>query len=562
YQRGDTIGTFQFESEGMRMYLKELKPTVIEDLIAMNALYRPGPMQFIDSFIRRKHGTETVEFPHELLEDILKPTYGIMVYQEQIMQTAQILAGYSLGQADLLRRAMGKKKMDVMQQQREVFVKGAQELHSIAEEKSDEVFEVMMKFAQYGFNRSHSAAYSVVAFQTAYLKANYPAEYMASVLTHNMSDIKKVTFFMEECTRMDIPVLGPDVNESVYKFAVNKKGEIRFGLGAVKGVGEGAVDSIVDERTEGGTYLSIFDLTKRINLRSANRKAMESLVLAGAFDSFEGINRAQYLHQEREGGPVPLELAIKFGAMFQDQQNSSQQSLFGEHTDAELPEPQIPACPPWNRLEELAREKEVTGIYLSGHPLDDYRLEIEHFCNVSITELKEFEKVLGRELAFAGILTDVQHRFTKTGKPFGVFSIEDFSDSLQVYLFSQDYIDLKKYLVKDWFVFVKGKVQPRKFGDGQLELKVHKMELLSEVRERMAKTITLKVPVNDVSDDLVDKISALMDTYAGKCRLTMLVGDPLENVWVTMPSRKPGVDLSNAFIAELNRSNIQFKLNQ
>ncbi|WP_262923087.1 DNA polymerase III subunit alpha [Hymenobacter cellulosilyticus] len=295
YQRGDTIGTFQFESEGMRMYLKDLKPTNIEDLIAMNALYRPGPMQFIPNFINRKHGREEVEYPHELLEPILNYSQGIMVYQEQIMQAAQILAGYSLGGADLLRRAMGKKDMKKMAQEREKFCKGAAELHGIKEKKANEVFDVMEKFAAYGFNRSHSAAYSVVAYQTGYLKANYPAEYMAAVLTNNMSDIKKVTFFIEEARRQGVAVLGPDVNESILKFNVNEKGQIRFGMAAVKGAGEAAIENIVAERGKKGPFTDIFDFSKRVNLRAVNKKTFESLALSGAFDSFERYHRRQFV---------------------------------------------------------------------------------------------------------------------------------------------------------------------------------------------------------------------------------------------------------------------------
>ncbi|MGD1847434.1 MAG: DNA polymerase III subunit alpha [Salibacteraceae bacterium] len=562
YQRGDTIGTFQFESEGMRMYLKELKPTVIEDLIAMNALYRPGPMQFIDTFIRRKHGQEEVEFPHELLEPILKDSYGIMVYQEQIMQTAQILAGYSLGGADLLRRAMGKKKMDVMEQQREVFIKGAKELHDIPKEKSSDVFGVMMKFAEYGFNRSHSAAYSVVAFQTGYMKANYPAEYMSSVLTHNMADIKKITFFMEECVRMGIKVLGPDVNESAYKFNVNAKGEIRFGLGAVKGVGEGAVEALVNERKENGPYKNVFDLTKRVNLRATNKKSMESLALAGAFDCFEGVYRSQYFFSETAEGNTLLELAIRFGASYQAQQDAAQQSLFGGGSTVELPEPEIPKCQPWPKLELLAREREVTGMYISGHPLDDFKLEIENFCTHSVSELKDLVPLKNKEISFAGILSEVTHRTTKRGKPFGMFNIEDYTDSTQIFMFGDDYINNRNMLQNNWFVYMKGKVRARFNDENNLELKIHKIEMLSDLKEKMAKSLTIKLNLSEVTEELIDKMSVWVDTYQGKCQLKIQLADPLEqNLKVTLPVRKGGVDLSNELIDELNKSKLMYKVN-
>lgn len=561
YQRGETVGTFQFESEGMRMYLKELKPTVIEDLIAMNALYRPGPMQFIDTFIARKHGTEEVEYPHELLEPLLKDTYGIMVYQEQIMQTAQILGGYSLGGADLLRRAMGKKKMDVMEEQKVVFVKGAAELHQVPEKQSKDVFNVMMKFAEYGFNRSHSAAYSVVAFQTGYMKANYPAEYMASVLTHNMSDIKKVTFFMEECKRMKIPVLGPDVNESAYKFVVNKKGEIRFGLGAVKGVGEAAVESIVDARKEGGPYKSIFDLTSRIDLKSANRKTMESMALAGAFDGFEGVYRSQYFYAEREGGSTILELSVKFGQSVQRAANSAQTSLFGEATEEALPEPTIPKCEPWDRLLMLNREKEVTGIYISGHPLDEFKVEIDNFCNIEVADLNDLEKLRNKDISFAGIVTDAVHRTTKNGRPFGLVTVEDFSESFQLALFGDDYVNSKQYLVNGWFLFIKARVIPRRYDQNQLEVKVGKMELLADVRDKLAKSLTIRVGYSEVTDEWLARMLKIIEDYAGTCQLKLLVEDLSEGNRVLMRSKTARVNPSNELLDELKELGIPFKLN-
>jgi len=351
YQNADTIGTFQFESKGMRKYLQELKPTTLEDLIAMNALYRPGPMEFIPNFIDRKHGKEKVVYPHPLLVDILKNTHGIMVYQEQIMQTAQILAGYSLGQADLLRRAMGKKNKDEMARQKEIFVKGAKELHNIDSRKAEEVFGVMEKFAAYGFNRSHSAAYSVVAYQTAYLKAHYPAEYMASVLTHNQSNIDKITFFMDECRKQGITVSGPEINESRMKFTVNKSGEIRFGLGAIKGTGDAAVESIIEERDQNGNFEDIFNFSSRVNLRTVNKKTFESLAMAGAFDNFQTYNRRQYLEKTDSGESSLIELAIKYGNKMQLEKSASQHSLFGEGSGVTVAKPQYPFMEPYNEIE-------------------------------------------------------------------------------------------------------------------------------------------------------------------------------------------------------------------
>ena len=552
YQRGDTIGTFQFESEGMRQYLKDLKPTNIEDLIAMNALYRPGPMDFIPLFINRKQGREKIEYPHSSLEEILKNTYGIMVYQEQIMQTAQIMGGFSLGAADLLRRAMGKKDAVTMEKQKSIFIDGAV-IKGIDAKKAEEVFDVMAKFAEYGFNRSHSAAYSVLAFQTAWLKANYPGEYMSAVLTNNMSDIKKITFFMDECKRIGIPVLGPDINESAFKFVVNKKGEIRFGLGAVKGVGEAAVDAIVNEREAGGPYKSILDLTKRINLRAANKRCLESLACCGGFDSFENTHRAQYFFEE-QGGMQFLEKAIKLGSSYQDTKNASQHSLFGGESAFENPNLEMPKCEPWTKLQCLYKEKEVTGIYVSGHPLDDYKLEIDNFCTHKVADLQDLSLLKNREIAIAGIVTEVTHRTTKTGKPFGLITIEDYSDSYQLALFSDDYINFRKYMEKQYFLFVKGKVQSRSWSQDQLEIKISGIQMLAEVKKTMIKSLTLNIDLADLTDDFIEKLTDVLQSVKGNCKLKLSVFDRSEkNLKVEMPSRKIKLELTNDFIEKIGR---------
>ncbi|MFT6166410.1 MAG: DNA polymerase-3 subunit alpha [Vicingaceae bacterium] len=561
YQRGETNGTFQFESAGMQKHLKNLKPTDIEDLIAMNALYRPGPMQFIDLFISRKRGDIEVEYPHELLTDLLKNTYGIMVYQEQIMQAAQIMAGYSLGEADILRRAMGKKKMDVMQQEKVKFVAGAEKFHSVEKKHAESVFDIMLKFAEYGFNRSHSAAYSVVAFQTGYLKANYPAEYMAAVMTNNMNDIKKITFFMEECRRMGTKVLGPDINESAYKFTVNKNKEIRFGIGALKGVGEGAVEAIVKERKENGKYSSIFDATKRIDLRSANKKAFESLALAGGFDSFEGIHRAQYFHSVDGSAPF-IEKAIKYGANHQDSENSAQASLFGGESEVSIPEPEIPTCEEWGTMEKLSKEKEVVGIYLSGHPLDDFKFEISNFCNAKIRDLQSLELASKKgEMRMAGIVTGVQHRMTKTGKPFGILDFEGYEDSHSFFIFGDDYVKFKGYLNTGWFLFMKGKSQKRAWGD-ELEFKISSIELLSELRDKLAKSVTLKMEYDSVNEELVDWLKELGKEKLGKCILSVALVDRKNKNTVKLKSREIKVNLTNSFIEEVQKwPNIEFTVN-
>jgi len=562
YQRGDTVGTFQFESEGMRTYLKDLKPNNIEDLIAMNALYRPGPMDYIPLFINRKQGRIKTEYPHPMLEEILKPTYGIMIYQEQIMQTAQIMGGFTLGGADLLRRAMGKKKKDIMEKQQIVFVEGAIK-KGIDKSKAEEVFQIMERFAEYGFNRSHSAAYSVIAYQTAYLKAHYPAEYMASVLTHNLNDIKKITFFMDECKRQNLMVLGPDVNESVLKFTVNAKGQIRFGLGAIKNVGEAAVDALVEECNLNGPFQNIFDIAKRANLRAINKRCLESLAMAGAFDNFPGIHRAQYFYKGDGDESNFLEKVIKHANNVQTLKQNSQASLFGESEGNEIADPSIPNCDQWTKLEQINKEKEVTGFYISGHPLDEFKVELENFCNVTISDLNEnLNNYKNRDIIFGGVINTALHKTTKTGKPFGTFVIEDFNDSIQIALFSDDYIKYKSYLEKGYFLIIKAKVQYRYNTTDQLEIKIQSINLLADVLEKWASKLTLKLTLSQISDDFVEQISKTIISKKGKCALRFTVYDTLNNISVDMVASKYNVDCSK-LLKNLSADfpDVKFKIN-
>jgi DNA polymerase III subunit alpha len=560
YQRGDTIGTFQFESDGMRKYLKELKPTDVEDLIAMNALYRPGPMDFIPDFINRKQGIDKTDYPHPWLEEILTPTYGIMVYQEQIMQAAQIMAGYSLGAADILRRAMGKKKPEEMAKQQTIFVEGAVK-KGVGKKNAEEIFNVMAKFAQYGFNRSHSAAYSVVAYRTAYLKANYPAEYMAAVLTNNVSDIKKITIFMEECQRQSIPVLGPDVNESAFNFMVNEKGEIRFGLGAVKGVGEGAVESIVEERMKNGPYKSVFDFMRRINLRAVNKRVLESLAMAGAFDCFEGVHRAQFFHTEEEGGSSFIDRLIKYTNIVLNQENSSQMNLFGESEEVTIPDPEMPDCPRWEKLEMLKKEKEVTGMYISGHPLDNFKIQIRSFCSHNISDLQELEHLKNREVSFAGVIVSVAHKVAKNGKPFGSFVIEDYTDTLSLMLFSEDYLKVKHFLNKESFVYVKAVIQPRYNASDQLEVKVKSMTLLSDLAEKMSNDLILDIPISAIDQAFLDDLLSNVRLHKGNCRLKIRLRDDVEKNTVEMLSRKIKVEPIGFLNDLLKKKRLDYTLN-
>lgn len=561
YQRAETIGTFQFESEGMRGHLKELKPTDIEDLIAMNALYRPGPMQFIEVYIKRKHGKEKVIYPHPMLEEILKPTFGIMVYQEQIMQTAQIMAGFSLGKADILRRAMGKKKIEVMQAQKVEFVKGALE-KKIEKEKAEEIFGIMERFAEYGFNRSHSAAYSVIAYQTAYLKAHYPAEYMAAVLTHNLNDIKKITLFIEESKRQNIDVLGPDVNESAFNFTVTKDGTIRFGMGAIKGVGESAVMAILAEKNENGPFVNIFDMAKRVDLRAVNKSCFEALAKAGAFDGFEGTHRAQFFHRQNTDDTIFLEKVIRHGGSYQEKKNSAQQSLFGEDSEAEAPDPEMPDCNPYTKIEQLRKEKEVTGFYISGHPLDDFKLEIDNFCDTNLADLfADPKKYFNRVVTLAGMITGSQERMTQTGKPYGSFMLEDFNDSRKFFLFSEDYLKLKHFLVEGFNVMAQVRVQLRRGGKDQLEVKVVNLSLLAEALEKHTKSITLTLRAEEVSTELIGSLKKIIKAKKGNCLVKIRVEDHESKTSLMMQPRNNAVNPVH-FIREMQQiPDIRYKLN-
>lgn len=560
FQKGDTAGIFQFESDGMQKHLKELKPTNIEDLIAMNALYRPGPMDFIPIYINRKFGREKVVYPHPLLEEILKPTYGIMVYQEQIMQTAQIMGGYSLGKADILRRAMGKKKPEEMAAQKSVFIEGALQ-KGIDKSKAEEVFDVMAKFAEYGFNRSHAAAYSVVAYQTAYLKAHYPAEYMSAVLTHNLSDIKKITFFIDDCRRRNIQVLGPDVNESDVQFTVNSSGEIRFGMGAIKGVGEIAANAIITERNANGTFKNFFDFIKRITLRTVNKRCMEALALAGAFDCFEGTHRAQFFHQENNEDSNFIEKAIKFSSNYQAQLQSSQNSLFGESNDVEIADPSMPSCETWSNIDQLKKEKEVIGFYISGHPLDEYNIEVENFARYKIEDIKRDLKPYKQSpsIDFAGIITSAVHKVAKNGKPFGSFTIEDYTDFIQLSLFSEDYLRFKHLLNKDNFVFIRAKVQSNYRDEKLLELKVINISLLPEVLDKMTKKIVLNINLQEIDSEFINDMAKKMKECKGNIPVRFKIHEPDEKLNIELFSGKHKVQPSD-FLRAISKAGINFKI--
>jgi len=517
FQRGETVGIFQYESPGMQKYLKELKPTVFPDLIAMNALYRPGPIAYIPSFVKRKNGEEEIIYDLEACEELLKDTYGITVYQEQVMLLSQKLANFSKGDADVLRKAMGKKLIDVLAKMKPKFISQAME-NGHPQDKLEKIWKDWEAFAEYAFNKSHSTCYAWIAYQTAYLKANFPAEYMAAVLSNNMNDIKQVSFFMEECKRMGLQVLGPDVNESFYKFTVNDDYAVRFGMGAVKGVGSGAVATIVESRKE-GKYKSIFDLTKRIDLRAANKKALENLALAGGFDSFLGTTRAQYFHDDGDGITF-YEKAIRYGAKSQENENSSQVSLFGESSDVQIAEPVIPPCDDWSTMEKLAKEKEVVGIYISGHPLDDFKYEMKYFCNSKLESLKDLNQHLNKNLTFGGIISNVQHRIAKNGKGWAIFNLEGYDESYEFKIFGEEYMKNRHYLIANSFTYIKVLVKEGwtdrdtgKKGDPRLQFSEFK--LLQDVFDNFAKKLNILLDVKDLNKDFILKLNAVFHANKG-----------------------------------------------
>ena len=565
FQRGETVGIFQYESPGMQKHMQALKPTVFEDLIAMNALYRPGPMEYIPSFIARKHGDEEITYDLDDMEEYLQETYGITVYQEQVMLLSQKLAGFTKGEADMLRKAMGKKIFALLEKLKPKFLNGGEEKghdRTILEK----IWKDWEAFASYAFNKSHSTCYAWIAYQTAYLKAHYPAEYMAAVLSNNMNNIKNVTFFMEECKRMKLPVLGPDVNESYYKFSVNKDNAVRFGMGAIKGVGSGAVATIVENRKgKEGPYRSIFDMAKRIDLRAANKKAFENLALAGGFDCFTPTHRAQYFHDEGDGITF-LEKVMKFASKFQENQNSSQVSLFGEASDVQIPEPQVPPCEPWATMEKLKKEREVVGIYISGHPLDDFRYEIDYFCNSTLENFGDLHSQTGRELSFAGVISDVQHRTSKMGKGWAAFTVEDYIESYEFRIFGEEYLKYRHFLMPNNFVHIKAFIKQGwvnkdtgKAGDPRIQFNSFKQ--LQDVMESLARKLTLQIDIDELKEDRIEALKDLFITYTGDSAIHFVVYELKERLKLNMPSRKQKVKICRELLDELKEHPLKYKVN-
>lgn len=558
FQRGETVGIFQYESPGMQKHMRDLKPTVFADLIAMNALYRPGPMEYIPSFIKRKHGQEPISYDLEDMQEYLEETYGITVYQEQVMLLSQKLAGFTKGEADVLRKAMGKKIFSLLEELKPKFIgQAAEKGHD--KEKLEKIWKDWEAFAAYAFNKSHSTCYAWIAYQTAYFKAHYPAEYMASVLSNNMNDIKQVTFFMEECNRMGIKVLGPDVNESKTKFTVNEEGNIRFGLGAIKGSGEAAVLAIIEEREENGKFTDIFEFAERVNLRAVNKKTFESLAMSGGFDCFSDLHRRQYLVPP-EGEATVIEKAIRYANKMQQEALSSQASLFGGDSGEAVPRPRVVEMEPYGEFEKLNIEKEVVGLYISGHPLDDFKFELEHFCNTGMNAIANPEALQGKEVKTAGIVSAFAHRTTKTGKPFGTLTLEDYNGNHTFFLFGDDYIKFKEYMMQDWYLYVSGRVEKQKWGDQRLEFKITAIDLLNDLRDKKSKGVEVYLNLEDIDLDFVDKIDGICQQHKGDCLLTFKVIDRKDNVAVSLMSRRYKINTSNEMIGILDKNNINYKV--
>ncbi|MBR4387854.1 MAG: DNA polymerase III subunit alpha [Prevotella sp.] len=542
YQRGQTIGTFQFESPGMQKYLRELHPTVFEDLIAMNALYRPGPMDYIPDFIRRKRDPSLVKYDIPCMEEYLKDTYGITVYQEQVMLLSRKLANFTRGESDALRKAMGKKKEDIVNAMEPKFLEGGMK-NGHDPEVLKKIWSDWKRFASYAFNKSHATCYSWVSYQTAYLKAHYPSQFMAAIMSRRKDDIKEITKFMDECKSMGIPTLGPDVNESYMKFGSNKAGQIRFGLAAIKGMGEGAANAIIAERDKNGPYTSIFDFVTRVNLSAVNRKAMESLALSGGFDSF-GIARERFFAVNNRG-EVFLDTLMRYGQMYQTEKKEAQNTLFGDIEAMEIPTPPIPEAEPWSNIERLNKERELVGIYLSAHPLDEYRIVLKHMCNTRCAELDDKEKLMKKEeILLGGIVTAVKSKFTKNGDPCGFVTLEDFETSGELALFSKDWADWQAMLQEGCSVFIKAKCQKKYETSRFIDFHIEDIQYLSEVKQKRIDRLVITIDASAIDDTMASDLATLLKESPGDTSLFIQFHQAGDGGPVMLKSKSLGVTVN------------------
>ena len=560
YSDGRTIGTFQFESAGMQKYLRELQPSTFEDLIAMNALYRPGPMDYIPDFIDRKHGRKPIEYDIPVMEKYLKDTYGITVYQEQVMLLSRLLADFTRGESDALRKAMGKKLRDKLDHMKPKFIEGGRK-NGHDPKVLEKIWTDWEKFASYAFNKSHATCYSWVAYQTAYLKANYPSEYMAAVMSRSLSNITDITKLMDECKAMGIQVLGPDVNESNLKFTVNKQGDIRFGLGAVKGVGESAVQSIIEERRTNGPFKGIFDFVQRVNLNACNKKNMECLALSGGFDSFPELKREQFFAVNSKG-EVFLETLMRYGNRYQADKAAAVNSLFGGENVIDIATPEILPAERWGDLERLNRERDLVGIYLSAHPLDEYAIVLDHVCNTHMAELEDKSALAGREITMGGIVTSVRRGISKNGNPYGIAKIEDYSGSAELPFWGNDWVTYQGYLGEGTFLFIKARCQPKQWRPEELDIKITSMELLPDVKEKLVEKITILIPLSVLNSAMIAELSSLTKDHPGNTELYFKVTDRDEKMHVDLISRPVKLSVGKELISYLKeRPELEFRIN-
>ena len=559
YCEGRTVGTFQFESAGMQKYLRELQPSKFEDLIAMNALYRPGPMDYIPQFIARKHGVEKIEYDIPVMEKYLHDTYGITVYQEQVMLLSRLLANFTRGESDVLRKAMGKKQIAKMQELKVKFLDGGK-ANGHDEKTLEKIWQDWEKFASYAFNKSHATCYSWVAYQTAYLKANYPAEYMAGVLSRNLNNQTKLSVFMDECKALKIPVKGPDINESEEKFSVTKKGEIRFGLGAIKSMGGNTVAAILNERKANGPFKDIFDLVERVSPGACNRSALEALAFSGAFDCFSDIKREMFAPAE-QGETSFSEVLVRYGQRFQADKNSAQASLFGGFEEIETEHPAYPSFTPWAPIQLLDKEKELVGMYLSAHPLDDYYMDVQFGCNTLCVNYTDAQ-VEGAHIIMGGLVTGLQERLTKKGSPWGLLTIEDFSGSADIHLFGEKYLEYKKFGVPGTPVLIKASVSKGRFDPNRMDVNISSITLLENVKDTLVKDITITLPETYKDDATFDAINKLLLTQPdSKGELFFEIVEQEKGIIITLRSQKP-VTISRELVKALEDNEIPFRINR
>ena len=560
YSDGRTIGTFQFESAGMQKYLRELQPSTFEDLIAMNALYRPGPMDYIPDFIDRKQGRKPIEYDIPIMEKYLKDTYGITVYQEQVMLLSRLLADFTRGESDALRKAMGKKLRDKLDHMKPKFIEGGKK-NGHDPKTLEKIWTDWEKFASYAFNKSHATCYSWVAYQTAYLKANFPSEYMAATMSRNISNITEITKLMDESKATGVNVLGPDVNESSLKFSVNRHGDIRFGLGAVKGVGEAAVQSILSEREKNGPFKNIFDFVQRVNLSACNRKNIENLALAGGFDSFPEIKREDFFVKNVKEESF-TEILVRYGNKYQLDKAAAANSLFGGEHEVEIATPEIVRAPAWSDLERLNRERDLVGIYLSAHPLDEYAVILENVCTTHMIELTDLTPLQNRDITLGGIVTSVREGYTKNGKPYGVAKVEDYSGPAEFAFFGNDWVEKKNFFREGMFLFMHGKCQPRQWKQEEWEVRINTIELLPEVKDKLIEKLTVKAPLSAVNKEMIMELSSLIKDNPGNTELYFFICDDDGQMHVNLQSRTMKISVHKELVNFLkSQPLLDYKIN-